>query len=597
MARWSVADPRVQVLVEKLASLVIEGGSVNKACDLLNAILASNGIKTLIYPNRVHQLLSEDPTRALNESTVQSIQVALEFVQSSSEEPSSEVRLLDNVLVAWRASVRNTSAVREVGEIVGLPPAVVRRLLEKAGELDRGVAGLVGSGDQKRLPGEPRGAQLVPDWSFQDAAVQRCLAAFKVGGNRKIGLILPTGAGKTRTALRIALLILARDPDSNRKVIWVTHLKTLYSQALRELKKMLRDNKDLPSDSIQLLSKRIEFIMVGKLDENLKDPGAGQLFVIVDEAHHAAAASYGLIFDASYPLNGLFLTATPNRTDGLPIGIDEIAFTTTYKELADRGVILIPEFEDFDVPDFQWTEQTVRDLADKVIARCAEDYVKVLVLAPTVNRVEEFHKALVDRLNSEPNHPLSEEDIGFVHGTGNSLMLRDASGKEVRASTDEFIEHFMAKPAAIIVSAQILLEGFDDPEINAVVITYPSNSMVRLMQAAGRCVRYTPGKTKAFVMQARKDSLAYHFDQRWLYQEISDYLRPQLVDVDYADRADLKHVIEDLLKKHNVSPVLTESILSSSVPLCQESGSEFCSRGCPIMEMLMCFKTKANGQR
>ena len=259
---------------------------------------------------------------------------------------------------------------------------------------------------------------------------------------------------------------------------------------------MLRDNTDLPSDSIQLLSKRIEFIMVSKLDESLKDPEARPLLVIVDEAHHAAATSYGPIFDVSYPLNGLFLTATPNRTDGLPIGIDEIAFTTTYKELADRGVILIPEFEDVDVPDFQWSEQTVRDLADKVITRCGEDYVKVLVLAPTVNRVEEFQKALVDRLNSEPNHPLSEEDIGFVHGTGNSLMLRDASGEEVRASTDEFIEHFMAKPAAIIVSAQILLEGFDDPEINAVVITYPSNSMVRLMQAAGRCVRYTPGKTK-----------------------------------------------------------------------------------------------------
>jgi len=566
MARLSVADPKVRVLVEKLVALVIEVGSVNKACDLLNAALASKGIKGLIYPNRVHQLLSEDPTRALNEATVQSIHLAFESAQAQGVEPSSEGRLLDNVVVAWRASTRSASAIHEVSEMVGLPPAVVRRLLEKGKELDASTADTFGSlWREGSSSSKAKGVPPQPDWSFQDTAVQRCLNALKVGPNRKVGLILPTGAGKTRTALRIALLILARDPDSNRKVIWVTHLKTLYSQALRELKKMLRhESADLPADSIQLLAKRIDFMMVSHLAETLKDSEARPLLVIVDEAHHAAAASYAPIFETSYPLHGLFLTATPNRTDGLPIGIDDIAYTTTYKELAERGVILIPDFEDFDVPDFQWSEQTVRDLADKVISRAAEDYVKILVLAPTVSRVEEFHKALVDRLAAEPNHPLSEEDIGFVHGTGNSLQLVDNSGKGVRATTDEFIEHFMAKPAAITVSAQILLEGFDDPEINAVVITYPSQSMVRLMQAAGRCVRYTPTKQKAFVLQARKDSLAYHFDQRWLYQEISDYLRPQLLDIDYGYQGELEAKVQGLLRKHNVSPAIEQRIMASA---------------------------------
>ena len=123
----------------------------------------------------------------------------------------------------------------------------------------------------------------------------------------------------------------------------------------------------------------------------------------------------------------------------------------------------------------------------------------------------------------------------------------------VKATADEFIDHFRTKPRAIIVSAQMLLEGFDDPDINTVVITYPSSSMILLMQAAGRCVRYTPQKTKAYVLQTRNDAIAYHLDQRWLYQEISDYLHPQLLDIEYTDLNDLRTKFNDVLVNHRIS--------------------------------------------
>jgi hypothetical protein len=135
---------------------------------------------------------------------------------------------------------------------------------------------------------------------------------------------------------------------------------------------------------------------------------------------------------------------------------------------------------------------------------------------------------------------------------GTSLRVTDGEGKHVRAGAEEFIAHYASKPRGIIVSAQMLLEGFDDPEINTVVITYPSSSMIVLMQAAGRCVRHAVAKDKCFVLQARNDSIAYHFDQRWLYQEISDYLRPQLLDVEYADLNDLKRKIKNILNEHKV---------------------------------------------
>ena len=42
-------------------------------------------------------------------------------------------------------------------------------------------------------------------------------------------------------------------------------------------------------------------------------------WVIVDEFHHAAASSYAKVLDHLRPAELLGLTATPERSDGLPI--------------------------------------------------------------------------------------------------------------------------------------------------------------------------------------------------------------------------------------------------------------------------------------
>ena len=69
-------------------------------------------------------------------------------------------------------------------------------------------------------------------------------------------------------------------------------------------------------------------------------------------------------------------------------------------------------------------------------------------------------------------------------GGGNSLGL----------DNEVFLERFRDKPNGIIVSAQILLEGYDDPAIDAVVMTYPSQSLIKLMQSAGRAVASSVGR-------------------------------------------------------------------------------------------------------
>ncbi|RVU18496.1 DEAD/DEAH box helicase [Methylobacterium oryzihabitans] len=547
MARLSVQSEAVRGLARNvLVPLFLAEGSTAGVCKVLNDALQELGEARVIHPNRVHTLLSEDVGRGINETTLSLIERAATLLQEGRLPPPDLTleRLRRLRAKAPGADAPNEHTVADVSRHLGIPAAIAKQAIE----LDQDVVGLPVA-DTADTQAGPRPGQ--PDWTYQDTAVARCLDAFRRRPTGRIALILPTGAGKTRTALRVILEVLARSASTKARVLWITHRKALKSQAFRELRKLLAQADNHLPDDASILANRVSFIMVGDVARALTELPEIPALVVVDEAHHAAAVSYRPIFDTPQPFPVLLLTATPNRTDRLPIGIDEIAFTITYRELAERGAIVVPEFIPLDVPDFNWSPSCVKDLVDYVIDETSHRFTKVLVLAPRVDRVEEFYDALVDRLTKEAGHPLEPDDVGFIHGTGNSLGL----------DNDDFLARFAEKPRAVLVSAQMLLEGFDDPAIDTVVITYQTESVIKLMQAAGRCVRHAPGKWSAYVVQAHNPDLAYRFDQRWLYQEIDDLLRPDLIDLDYEDAVSLQAGIVRLLDEHRVQPAAREALL------------------------------------
>lgn len=548
MARLSVNSPRIRRLVqERVVPLYLATGSTAALTKVLNDGLGATGGGGVLHPNRLHALLSNDASRGLNEATVEAVERAVDAVAS---DPALKARASETAErlrgEVERARRFGDAAPDELSQQLGIPSAVLATLWPADGSK-------VGTDRPEPEPLARSDMRAAPDWSFQDTAVARCLTAFKTRPAARIGLVLPTGAGKTRTALRVVLALLADGGDAKAPVYWVTHRKNLRTQAHRELQKVLSTAAaQVPDDAMTLLANRIRFVMISEVGRLLASSQPRPALVVVDEAHHAAAPSYAPIFDAPWPVPVLLLTATPNRGDRLPIGMDEVAFTITYRELAERGAILTPKFLDFPVEDFDWSPAALRDLVDYVVDRTAAEFTKALILAPRVDRVEEFYEAMRERLASEPGHPLAIDDIGFVHGGGNSLGV----------DNETFLAQFAVKPRALLVSAQILLEGFDDPAINTVVLTYPSASVIRLMQAAGRCVRFAPEKRAAYVVQARNDQIAYHFDHRWLYQEIDDYLRPELLDLDYGSAAALRAAVADLLRRHNVDRTASDRIMT-----------------------------------
>lgn len=585
MARVSIFSERVRHLVDgDLVPLFLLEGSTSQLCKLLNNGLSAD-LRTdrIIHPNRIHALLSDDIARGINDATLNLIEQAISGCSLSNGDRKA---LIDKRRLQLRAQadrLRQTRGVEDelVAKRLGIPPAVARHVLDLPTPVTAGE--VTPSFSVSDAPASQTSARR-PDWSFQDIAIADTLDALHRHPASKVGLILPTGAGKTRIALRIILAILDQSARTDSAVYWVTHRKNLKLQARRELQKLLTTARhQIPEGSAKLLAKRIRFAMVSELPTIFSSDSEPPLLIVVDEAHHAAAPSYQPIFGASYPVPALFLTATPNRVDSLPIGIDEIAYTITHRELEERGIVSVPIFEDFPVHDFDWDPHQIKDLANYVIEEAFTRFTKVLVLAPRIDRVKEFYEAVLDALSIEHGHPLASEDVGYIHGSGNS---RDCDN-------DEFLNHFAGKPRAILISAQVLLEGFDDPAINTVVLTYPSSSVVRLMQAAGRCVRYSPDKEDSYFIQARNDSLAYHFDQRWLYQEISDYLRPELLDIEYSTETDLQKKVDEILAVHRVNSEEKRQIIGQLGLLRTGSTCRLLLHGFPYVGDVLDFDMRA----
>ncbi|ORA16379.1 hypothetical protein BST16_06650 [Mycobacterium asiaticum DSM 44297] len=522
----------MQTATSELARLVLRFGSVNALAEKLSEALGEGAPR--IYPNRIHGLLTNDESRGVNSATLAALEAAIAAV----DEPTDwamDPKAVQRAVEMFPAD--DPRRLQRVADEFGVPIGVVQGVAAETGVTTTTVAGA-----------EPHHQPIKPDWSWQEVAVKQSLEGLRLSTGRKVGLVLPTGAGKTTVALRVALDWLN---DNSAMVLWVTHRHHLRRQARRTLQALIRAT-DLSAEQAAALFERVQFTMAHDLTETVGKLSETSL-IIVDEAHHAAAPSYRPVVEQG-DLPVLFLTATPNRADALPIGIDEIAYTTSYRQLIERGCVIEPIFDPpEEMPTLDWSSPAgLHELADYLLDRTESDFSKPLVAVSLQANAESLYKALQDQLDQRQSHPLTAEDIGYVHGGSNSRGLADSG---------EFLDEFSAKPAGILVAtSQLVGEGFDDPSLDAAVITYPSSSIGHLMQVAGRALRWTPNKVTAHIIQVRRSPLEYHFEQRWLYQDISDELRPDLLDYAYASADDLAAKVQRLLERHNVSHSIRQRI-------------------------------------
>jgi superfamily II DNA or RNA helicase len=394
---------------------------------------------------------------------------------------------------------------------------------------------------------------------FQAQAVQNILEDFRGNPKGRFLLVIPTGGGKTMTAVK-ALSALYADGvlEHSERLIWVVHRVELRTQALEAFTAFQTSN----GGAIDLRLK-VDVIMIGEIAAHLaKHPEVR--FAVIDEAHHVAAASYQPIF--ARPAFGILgLTATPSRHDGQLLPFDRESYSIGFPDLVRMGVLLQPHVErveggrydieiltdgedGLDVLNNQTRNQRILEC----LAEHADKLSKVIIYVGTQQHARDLFSLIRKAEFASRFHTLA-----LVLGGNERRRVRTSTGAEApKEERADFMAALKQSPSALIVNVDVLTEGYDDPSVNAVVMARPTKSKLVYMQAIGRAVRLDPQNLakQAFVIEVVDElpNIRYRIDNRWLYSDVSDLLEPAVVDRFYTDKKQISTHLEAIFEAYRV---------------------------------------------
>lgn len=344
-------------------------------------------------------------------------------------------------------------------------------------------------------------------------------------------LVLPTGGGKTLTA---AYWILKNIVDKGKKVLWIAHRHLLLEQAAEAFAgnaytddmgnrtvfnyRIISGVHDKPvhikkDDNILIAGKDSIVRSLYKLDEWLSGE---EIFLVVDEAHHAVAKSYKKIIkhveEHAKSMKLLGLTATPFRTSDDEKGAlkqiftDDIVYKTDLDVLIKKEILATPVFvkNDTEIP---FTEhlgiQAIKDIESRDYI--PEDIMQEIANNKERNRMivneylenyEKYGPTIVFALNQ--NHAIALNALfnekGKEYGIKSDFIIssvRDMiTGITISNEDNERkIEKYRNGEIQVLINVNILTEGTDLPKTHTVFLTRPTVSTVLMTQMVGRALR------------------------------------------------------------------------------------------------------------
>ena len=334
---------------------------------------------------------------------------------------------------------------------------------------------------------------------YQKEAIQNCRNAFGIK-KKSVLLVMPTGAGKTVVFSQIA----KNAVEKNNNVLILVHRRELVTQASRKLAAINVDHgiiaaKFKPTDApIQIASVQT---LVRRLDTTKFVPS----LIIIDEAHHAVAGSWEKILNHYPKAIRLGVTATPCRLDGrgLKEFFDDLILGPTIPELVEQGylsphrVFAAPKPVSLDglktrAGDFAKDELSERMKEYVIKGDTIEHWRKHANGVPSVAFCcDILHaEAVVERFN----------DSGIRAGIITGEMKND--------DRDQVINDLSSGRIQVLVSVDVVSEGFDLPIIGCAILLRPTKSEGLYMQQVGRILR--PQKNKVAIVLDHVNSTRDH---------------------------------------------------------------------------------------
>lgn len=369
---------------------------------------------------------------------------------------------------------------------------------------------------------------------------------------------MPTGSGKTRTAIEIICSFLNSSPDDTI-VVWLAHSEELCEQAADSFTEIWPHvaKHDLqlircwgPEGKLPAIIKERAFVVGGfsKLyGIQTKNPNfLGTLrqrigLVVVDEAHKVVAPTYEAVTRAFIGDNTgvIGLTATPgrsvsNRDENEALAsfffMDLISIQSGEKSvisyLRDKGVLSHVDYEplethrpfDLTAKEKSYLEKFY-DLPPGFLMRLGTDDVRNIEIIKKLERETEAKGRIIF-------FACSVEHSKFICAVLKFIGIRAAhiDGNTPRAQRAASIAAFRAGAIQILCNYGVLSTGFDAPKTDVVFIARPTQSIVLYSQMIGRGLRGpTIGGTESCKVVDVIDNISGFSNQNRVYDYFEEY--------------------------------------------------------------------------
>ncbi len=409
--------------------------------------------------------------------------------------------------------------------------------IAREGELTQ-LFGFFGVAPDERATGRLRASTAVVEAGYPLFDYQR-RAAVKVIANleqhpRRTVLHMPTGAGKTRTAMHIVCAHL-RDHGPTL-VTWLAASPELLDQAADEFERAWESLGDRPVSLVKnwgahrpSLHDVRDGLLVGGFQKlhalSVRDPnriltlGDRTTLTVVDEAHQAIAPTFRGVIDAlatKHPHGRLLgLTATPGRTwadvaadtalsdffGGSKVTLEVPGFENPVEYLMAEGYLARPTFrtlnaeagvslEGVDLQDLA----TALDVPQALLEALGESEQRNLQIVRAVEDLATRHERIVV-FAASVEHARLIRSVLSVRG----IEAHYVTGDMDRSPREAAIRRYKGSASHPIVMCNfgVLTTGFDAPKTSAAVIARPTRSLVLYSQMVGRATRGVRAKGNA----------------------------------------------------------------------------------------------------
>ncbi len=376
-----------------------------------------------------------------------------------------------------------------------------------------------------QAPALRQGSADYPLFAHQRLAARRAQAYLDAAPNRVL-LHMPTGSGKTRTAMHlVARELRRREPCL---VVWLAFSEELCEQAASEFEVAWRRLGDRFIDLYRYWGNRQ--LTIDRVYDGFMVAGLAKTFatakrdldflmrlsdrsslVIIDEAHQAIAESYRFVLEVLVERTEgsrlLGLTATPGRTWNEPdkdreladffhrqkVTLDVEGYPNPVDYLIDEGYLARPHFEQLTyaasktIPDAALAALAdALDVPEDLLAELAVDEQRNLLIVNRIERLASTHHRIIVFAATVPHARLLATVLRARGVEADALTATTPSGERARL----IAKYKSGKPVPMVLcNYGVLTTGFDAPRTSAALIARPTKSLVLYSQMVGRATR------------------------------------------------------------------------------------------------------------